>query len=61
MQQTYRVGQVAEELGVCAPTLRNWEKRGLIPQAYRHPNGRRYYSQQDLDAIKSWWLQRKAK
>jgi len=61
MQQTYRISQVAEELGVCIPTLRIWEKRGLIPQARRHPNRRRFYSQQDLETIRDWWLQSKGK
>jgi len=61
MQQTYRIGQVAKELGVCVATLRLWEGRGLIPRACRHPNGRRFYTQQDLEAIRNWWLQNKAK
>lgn len=61
MKQTYRIGQVAKELGVCALTLRIWEKKKLIPKACRHPNGRRFYTQQDLEAIRSWWLENKAK
>lgn len=61
MQQTYRIGQVAKELGVCVATLRLWERQGLIHRACRHPNGRRFYSQQDLEAVRSWWLQKKLK
>jgi len=61
MEQTYRISQVAKELGVCSPTVRNWEKRGLIPEACRHPNGHRFYRQHELNAIRDWWLQQKAK
>ena len=61
VEQTYRISQVAEELGVCTPTLRIWERKRLIPKASRHPNGRRFYSQQDLEAIRNWWLQNKIK
>lgn len=61
MEQTYRISQVAGELGVHVMTVRIWEKRGLIPKASRHPNGRRFYSQQDLEAIRNWWLQNEIK
>jgi DNA-binding transcriptional MerR regulator len=55
-QATFRIGEVADQLGVSIAALRIWEQRGLIPRARRHPNGRRFYSPQDLEAIKHWWL-----
>ena len=57
MEQTYRISQVAKELEVSPITLRTWERKGLIPKACRHPNGWRFYTQQDLEAISNWWLQ----
>ena len=61
MEQTYRISQVAEELGVCTMTLRIWERKGLIPKASRHPNGKRFYNQKELEDIRNWWLQNKMK
>lgn len=47
---TYPIGVVAEIIGVCARTLRLWEKKGLILPQRRGKN--RYYSQADLDRLK---------
>lgn len=46
-----KVGEAAELLGVCAETLRNWERKGkLIP--IRHPiNGYRLYRVEELERL----------
>jgi DNA-binding transcriptional MerR regulator len=61
MEQIHRISQVAEKLGVSTPTVRIWERKGLIPKASRHPNGRRFYSQKDMEVIRNWWLKSKTK
>ena len=47
------IGQVAAELQVTPQTLRNWEKRGLIPEPSRFGLGkRRFYTKRDIESIK---------
>jgi predicted DNA-binding transcriptional regulator AlpA len=49
--------QVADHLGVCRATLRNWEKRGVGPPMRRLAGGRVIrYAEHDLVA----WLARPA-
>lgn len=45
------VKKAAEELGVTANTLRNWEKQGIL-KPRRHPSNRyRLYVREELEAI----------
>ncbi len=45
----YTIGIVARKLGVSIPTLRIWEKKGLIKPARIGKN--RFYSQWDIDRL----------
>jgi MerR family transcriptional regulator, copper efflux regulator len=45
-----RISRAAEEIGCSPNTLRNWERRGLI-QIRRDVNGRRFFSQREIDEI----------
>ena len=46
-------GKVAAALGVHPDTIRNYEKRGLIPAARRSPiNGYRVWTPEDLQVIR---------
>ena len=48
----YTIHEVSKILGVSAQTLRNWDKSGkLIKPNHKSPNGYRYYSENDLNAL----------
>ena len=48
----WTVGKVAEYLGLHPDTLRRYEKRGLIPRAFRSPlNGYRVWSEEEVGEI----------
>ena len=47
-----RTGQVAKALGCHPDTIRNYEKRGLIPAARRDFLGWRTYSEGDVETIR---------
>ena len=44
-----RIGELADRSGLTAPTLRFYEREGLLPQPARGDNGYREYSDIDLD------------
>jgi hypothetical protein len=47
--RTYRISEVARELGISAMWLRKGEERGFFPPARRDPtNGHRYYTRKDV-------------
>ncbi|ANK58933.1 MerR family transcriptional regulator [Loigolactobacillus backii] len=50
-EQHYRIGDFAQLSGLSSPTLRFYEKEGLI-QPQRTTNGLRYYTKLDLSWIK---------
>ena len=51
--QMLTVGKIAAAVGVHPDTIRNYEKRGLIPRARRSPlNGYRVWNPDDLDRIR---------
>lgn len=50
-QDILTIGQVAERYGVCAESLRVWERQGLIPRADRTPGGHRRYGPHHLAAL----------
>src|SRR5262245_11170354 len=46
-----RIGQVSEQSGVTAPTIRFYEDRNLISRAARSSSGYRIYSHRVLDEL----------
>jgi molybdate transport system regulatory protein len=46
--------QAAESLGVTVKTLYTWEKRGLIPRPVRDHRGWRWYSPEQMSAIRKF-------
>lgn len=51
---TYTIGQMAKRMGVTVPTLRFYDKEGLLPFVDRRKNGTRVFKDKDfpwLDAI----------
>ncbi len=53
------VGRVAAALGVCAQTVRNLERRGVVPPAARlEPGGRRVWPAADVETIRTRLEQR---
>jgi DNA-binding transcriptional MerR regulator len=49
---TYRISEAALELGISAEWLRVGERRGFFPPALRDRNGRRYYTQEDIERMR---------
>jgi DNA-binding transcriptional MerR regulator len=50
-EQHYRIGDFAEITGLTSPTLRYYEKEGLV-KPHRSDNGLRYYTDADVSWIK---------
>ncbi len=48
----YRIGDVSQELGLSADTLRYYERIGLLPAVGRTAAGVRLYSNKDLSRLK---------
>ncbi len=46
------ISEIAEKLGISTPTLRYYEKLGIIKNVHRNENGIRDYSEKDFE-----WLQ----
>jgi DNA-binding transcriptional MerR regulator len=52
------IGKIAAVLGVHPDTIRNYEKRGIIPRARRSAiNGYRIWEPEDLDRIREIFLE----
>ncbi|MCG0687550.1 MerR family transcriptional regulator [Lactiplantibacillus plantarum subsp. plantarum] len=49
--ERYSIGDFAKAVGLSAPTLRYYEKAGLI-EPHRLDNGRRYYETADINWVK---------
>lgn len=47
----YTIHEVSKILGVSAQTLRNWDKSGKLKPHHTSPNGYRYYSEDNLNAL----------
>ncbi|GKU26481.1 MerR family transcriptional regulator [Clostridium folliculivorans] len=47
----YTIRQVAEKMGVTVPTLRYYDKEGLLPFVYRKPNGTRVFKDEDFQRL----------
>jgi len=48
----FRIGEMAQMTGVSVDTLRYYEKSGLLTASRRSTGGYRYYSEQDLRALR---------
>jgi DNA-binding transcriptional MerR regulator len=48
-----RVGEVAERAGVNVETLRYYERRGLLPEPARTPNGHRRYDEETVRFVRA--------
>ncbi len=47
-----RIGEVAEVFGLPTRTIRFYERRGLLPEPERSPNGYRNYERSTLDRLR---------
>lgn len=45
----YRIGEVAKRFGVNASLIRYWEQEFEFIKPHKTPNGRRYFTQKDID------------
>ena len=50
---TYRISEAARELGISIEWLRVGERRGNFSPAPRDRNGHRYYTEEDLERMRS--------
>jgi len=50
--KSYRIGEVAELLGISADTLRYYEKIRLLPAVNRTDSGIRVYLERDLSRLR---------
>ena len=48
---SYTIGELSRRSGVNIETIRYYERRGLLPQAPRGKNGRRFFGSEDLDTL----------
>lgn len=46
---TYSIGQAAKRMGVTVPTMRYYDKEGLLPFVNRKPNGIRVFKESDFE------------
>lgn len=47
----YTIRQVAEKIGVTVPTLRYYDKEGLLPFVDKKPNGTRVFKDEDFEGL----------
>jgi DNA-binding transcriptional MerR regulator len=47
----YTISQVAEKMGVTVPTLRYYDKEGLLPFVDKKPNGTRVFKDEDFQGL----------
>ena len=52
-RRVYKIGELARELDRSTLTIKKWEESGLIPKAKRDSRGWRYYTDEDIKAIKT--------
>lgn len=52
--------EFAEAIGVAVITLKRWDKSGILYPHHKTPGGRRYYSQQQVDAYKKKYYNTKS-
>jgi DNA-binding transcriptional MerR regulator len=47
----YSIRQVAEKMGITVPTLRYYDKEGLLPFVDKKPNGTRVFKDEDFQGL----------
>jgi DNA-binding transcriptional MerR regulator len=47
----YTIRQIAEKMGVTVPTLRYYDKEGLLPFVDKKPNGTRVFKDEDFEGL----------
>lgn len=47
----YTIRQVAEKIGITVPTLRYYDKEGLLPFVNKKPNGTRVFKDEDFQGL----------
>lgn len=52
MSKSLSIGQLSDQSGVKVPTIRYYEKRGLIPEAPRNAGNQRRYGQAHIDRLR---------
>jgi len=59
-EPTFNIGDVSQQTGVAAVTLRAWERRYGLIKPQRTPKGHRFYNQANIDDIRNIiaWLNR---
>jgi len=59
-ERLYNIGDVSQQTGVAAVTLRSWERRYGLIKPKRTPKGHRFYNQANIDDIRRIisWLNR---
>lgn len=50
---TYSIGEVAKMFNLTVPTLRYYDKEGLIPNLYKNSSGIRQFTEENLGAIQT--------
>lgn len=48
---SYTIRQVAERIGLTVPTLRYYDKEGLLPFVDKKPNGTRVFKDEDFEGL----------
>ena len=48
---TYTISQVAKKMGVTVPTLRYYDKEGLLPFVDKKPDGTRVFKDEDFQGL----------
>lgn len=48
---SYTISQVAKKMGVTVPTLRYYDKEGLLPFVDKKPNGTRVFKDEDFEKL----------
>jgi predicted site-specific integrase-resolvase len=47
----FAIGRLTQRYGLCAQTIRNWERQGMIPPTLRTAGGHRRYNLDHVRAI----------
>jgi DNA-binding transcriptional MerR regulator len=51
-ERQYRIGELAQRVGVSTDTVRFYEREGVLPRPSRHGNGYRAYSEADVEHLR---------
>ncbi|MGE0490455.1 MAG: helix-turn-helix transcriptional regulator [Vulcanimicrobiota bacterium] len=52
--QFFRLGEVAEAVGVCRQTLWRWRQDGKIPEGRRYREKQLLYTHEELEAVREF-------